>query len=269
MEPYGKRHATSPVENMAKKEKAKALGPIFEADQETIVRIELETINGKPFLGQTTDDEILYIWVRVFNRQKDELYGISSTKTLTRNVRATFKLKKPIKLTDLYASGSFSYEKFVDENNKDVITGRIVGYGAMKPAEIGDLVKVTVRLGWVEPAGVLQWMKQFGIIASKTSDYQTNPATGLKTDVFETELVLKHHISEYLPIYGQKAQVFYPGIPRVCNRCYKAGHLRRDCQNTKKDWVQYIVELLDNGLSPELIGSWSKAVNLWREANKK
>jgi hypothetical protein len=171
------------------------------------------------------------------------------------------------KLTDLFISGTFAYEKILDDGSKDVITGKIIGYGAAKPAELGDLVKVFVKTNFkVEPSGVLNWLRLYGITSHY--EFQTSSITGLKSDIFEVELILKVHIPEYLPMYGQKVQIYYPGIPRVCNRCYVDGHLRRDCQNQKKDWVAFIAEQLENGLNPELIGSWSKAVESWKKSKK-
>jgi hypothetical protein len=65
-----------------------------------LVKIELETINGKPYLSQISGDELLYIWVKVFNKKLEDLFGITSTKTLTRNVRATYKLNEAVKLKE-------------------------------------------------------------------------------------------------------------------------------------------------------------------------
>jgi hypothetical protein len=272
MASYGKRLATSPRENMAKNvRKNSQTSPAtasHESDLNTVVKIELLTLNGKPYLGQVTDDELVYIWVTVLNRKREELFGVTSTKTLMRNVRATYKLVTPTPLEDLFESGDFAYEKYLDDGSQEKVTGKILGFGASKAAEIGDLVKVLVRTNFlVEPSGVLNWLKLYGVPTSTKGGFQTNATTGLKNDVFEVELILKHHIPEYLPMYGQKVQVFYPGIPRTCNRCFKVGHLRRDCQNIKKDWVQYIVELLDGGLNLELIGSWKNAVKRWKDAN--
>ncbi len=260
-----KRPATSPKENMAKK------NPVtenYEADPDSLVKIELETLNGKPFYGQVTDDELMYIWIEVLKRTKAELFGTSSTKTLTRNVRAIYKLNKPAKLKDMFQSERFGYEKYLDDGSVEAITGKILGFNAIKAAEIGDLVKVSIKTNFnTEPGGILKWLKLYGATTSH-HDYVVNPATGLKSDVFEAELVLHRHIPEYLPIFGQKAQVFYPGMPRMCNRCYVPGHLRRDCNNVKKDWVAYIVGLLADGLDPSLIGSWKNAVTRWKNANQ-
>jgi hypothetical protein len=272
MASYGKRPATSPKENMAKNirktSQSSLAGSSHESDLNTVVKLELLTLNGKPYLGQITDDELVYIWVKVLNRKREELFGITSTKTLTRNIRATYKLVSPTPLEELFESGLFTYEKFLDDGSRDVITGKILGYGAGKPAEIGDVVKISVKTNFlVEPTGVLNWLKLYGVPTLKKGDFQTNATTGFKNDIYEVEIVLKHHIPEYLPMYGQKVQVSYPGIPRTCNRCFKVGHLRRECQNIKKEWVQYIVELLDSGLNLELIGSWKNAVKRWKDAN--
>jgi hypothetical protein len=97
---YGKRQATSPKENMSKKQPVTKC----EADPDTLVKIELETINGKPFFGQASGDELMYIWCQVFKRNKEELFGTTSSRSLTMNVRATYKLKEPTKLANIYPS---------------------------------------------------------------------------------------------------------------------------------------------------------------------
>ncbi len=239
-----------------------------EADPDTIVTIQLDTINGKPYFGQISDNEILYIWTEVFKRGKEELFGTTSTKTLTRNVRVTFKLLAPVKIGEFHDGPLFKYEKLLDDGSSDEITGRIIGYGASKPAEIGEMTRLTVTTKFkVEASGIQNWLKHYGTITSQKG-FIVNPNTGLKTDVFETEILLKRHIPEYLPMYGQKCQINYPGIPRMCNRCYTVGHLRRDCQNKKRDWVEYIVALVfDNAFDVELIGTWKNAIDRWEHAN--
>jgi DNA (cytosine-5)-methyltransferase 1 len=68
---------------------------------------------------------------------------------------------------------------------------------------------------------------------------------------------------------GQKVTVGYPGIAKVCNRCYLSGHLRRDCNNQKRDWVVFIIDLVESlELNPQLVGTWKNAIQRWRDANK-
>jgi hypothetical protein len=232
-----------------------------------LVKIEFDTINGKPYFGHVTDEELLYIWVQVFKRDKDELFGITSTKALTRKIRATFKLKSPVKLKEVYPTATFAYIKYLVDDETEEITGRILGYDAIKPAELGELTKVTVKTNFgVEGTGVLAWLTLYGI-PTANHGFLINPKSGLASDVYEAEIILKSHIEEFLPMYGQKVTVNYPGIPRMCNRCYLVGHMRRDCNNLKKEWVQFIIELVEGGVHPELIGNWSAAIKRYNNAN--
>jgi hypothetical protein len=262
-----KRPATSPKENMSKKQ-AQASHAKHETDPETIVKIELETYNEKPFFGQVSDEEILYIWVTVFGRKREELFGTTSTKSLTRNTRITYKLNAPIKVQEFAGGPNFRYEKVLDNGTVEVITGKILGYGLGKPAEIGELTKVTVKTNFgVEASGVINWLKLFGTLQPQFG-FVVNPNTGLKSDVLEAEITLKKHIPEFLPIHGQKCLVSYPGIPRLCNRCYGIGHMRRECNNIKRDWIEYVKDFVDGGIKIDYIGSWLKAIERWENANK-
>jgi len=119
----------------------------------------------------------------------------------------------------------------------------------------------------VEASGVINWLKLYGTVQPQFG-FTINPNTGLKTDVLETEIVLKRHVEEYLPIHGQKCLVSYPGIPRQCNRCYKVGHMRRECNNIKREWIEYVKDLVEGGVAVEYIGSWSKAIERHENANQ-
>ncbi len=146
-----------------------------------------------------------------------------------------------------------------------MISGKILGYGIAKPAEFGEPTTITVKTNFgVEAAGILNWLKLYGTVAPH---HQFRPSkAGVRSDIFETEIALRKHVEEYLPMYGQKVVVSYPGIPRMCNRCYIVGHIRRDCQNKKKDWIEFVNDLVTAGLDVELIGSWKKALDRWLSA---
>ncbi len=205
----------------------------------------------------------------LLNRTSEELFGITSSKTLTRNVRAIYKLKNSIKLIDLNkgAGPTFTYQKTLDDGSSEVVTGKILGYGALKPLEFGEVGKITVKTNFgVEAAGIYSWLRLYGTVAPQ-GEFTINKATGLRTDVFETEIALKRHVEEYLPMFGQKVQVKYAGIPPMCNRCYKSGHLRRECNNRKVDWIEYVNNFLENGVKIDLIGSWKNALSRWKNAN--
>jgi hypothetical protein len=278
---HGKRAYSSPKENMSKRivdkpTPQKQVTPqappqVHETAPEKLVKIELLTLNDKPYLGQVSEDELIYIWTRVLNKKIEDLFGVTSSRTLNRNIRATFKLKAPIKIQDAFDGPDFAYEKFLDDGSSERITGKILGFNNAKAVEIGELTKITVKtnLG-VEASGVLNWLKLYGTVTtSGHHDFRVSETSGLRTDVFEAEIVLKKHVEEYLPMYGQKTQVYYPGIPRMCNRCYTSGHLRRECGNQKKDWIAHVRDLVrENKIDKELIGTWSAAIARWKSANR-
>jgi hypothetical protein len=239
-----------------------------ETDPDLLVKIELLTINDKPFFGQATDDELIYIWSKIFKRDFCELYGVTSSKSLTRNVRATYKLKVPTKLHNIVSGANFRYEKYLDDGAVEVITGRVIGHGAVKAAELGEPTKITVKTNFgVEASGVIDWLRIFGEVAP-TGDFTINKNTGLKTDTYKTQIVLRKHVPEYLPIFSQKAVVQYAGIPKMCNRCYLIGHMRCDCNNRKRDWIAYVNSLIEEeGIDVKLVGTWTAAISRWKNAN--
>jgi hypothetical protein len=203
----GKRSATSPRENISKKppsqlqletplkeiipkKSSTSTQPQHETELKRLVKIEFETLNGKPFYSQVTNDELLHVWVSVFKRSLNDLFGVTSMKTLTRHVRATYRLKAPMNLSELDGP-NFSYENFLDDGAKEKTTGQILGFGAAKPAELGDVTIITVKTNsGVEASGVLNWLKLYGTLAPH-SGFRTSKTSGLKTAIFETEIALR------------------------------------------------------------------------------
>jgi len=265
-----KRPAISPKINMPKKSVTvtqSSQRSKFETSLDLVVKIELISINDKPYYGQISDDELMYIWVQVFKRSKDELFGAIGTKSLNRLVRATYKLRNPTKLRDITKTEEFSYEKFLDEGRIEVVRGRFLGFNSQKPVEIGQKAIITVKTNFgVEADGVTNWLQLYGTVYSQS--FVKNETTGLMTDIIEAEMVLKAHIPEYLPIYGQKCLVNYPGIPKLCNKCYTFDHFRRECRNKEREWIEYVIQLTtDQKISHELKGTWKNAIQRWEKAN--
>lgn len=259
-----KRQPNSPMESTNKKP---SYNP-FETSKDKVVKIELSTINGKPYYGQVSDEELLFIWVSVFKKSRDLLFGVKSSKSMTRNVRATFKLAAPIKLNEEFPSENFSYENYLDDGATEKVVGKVLGL--IKTADIGQSTKITVATNFdVEPPGVINWLSRYGAVSSKYSIVK-NEETGLFTDIFETEIILSRHVHEFLPMYGQKTTISYPGIPKVCNKCYVAGHMRRECGNPERTWIEFVIDLINKeGIEPDMVGSWAAAITRYQNANAK
>ncbi len=203
----------------------------------SVFRFEVTEINDSNFYGMLSDEEILFIWVKILGRSKDELFGMSFNRSLTRNFRVTFKLNENVLPSTIFHEPNFEFHRPKHNSEKeddfDVLHCRILNFDAVKPAGLGQLTRITVKTNdfSVPPTKILEWLAKFGSV-SANHEYVKN-SVGVRTDVLETEIALRKHIPEFLPIDSRKLLVAYPGIPKVCNHCYQVGHLKRSCKNPK------------------------------------
>jgi hypothetical protein len=228
----------------------------------SVVRFDVISINeNNKFYGSLTEAEILFVWEKVLGRSKDEIFGMTYNRSLTRNFRVTFKLNANLPPSSVYPEPSFVYFRpkpgSTDEEEVDALLCKFVNYDAVKPAELGQLTRITVKTnGFSVPAPqILQWLGKYGSV-SANHEYEKN-SVGLRTDVLETEIVLREHVPEFLPISGRKLLVSYPGIPKTCNHCYQTGHLKRDCKNKRLSWVDRVREMRASGkFTDDMFGGW-------------
>ena len=51
--------------------------------------------------------------------------------------------------------------------------------------------------------------------------------------------------------------------------CFETGHFKRECRNTRKEWLDYVDGfMLDTKLPDEYFGNWSRMVGDWRAKNQ-
>ncbi len=229
----------------------------------SLIKFEVVAINEATFYGSLSELEIIYIWEKVLGRSRDEIFAMSYSRSLTRNFKVTIKLTTNLDASSIYPeSNTFVFHRrkpnAVSEDDFDVLTCKFVGYTSVKPAEIGQLTRVTVKTNdfAVEPSEIVAWLAKFGSVSNVVGDFEKN-SLGIRTDVFETEILLLKHIPEYLPIAGRKLIVAYPGIPRACNNCYMLGHMKRNCKQKKKSWLERVAELRASGnYEDSMFGGW-------------
>jgi hypothetical protein len=195
---------------------------------------------------------------KILDQSQNDIFAMSYNRSLTRNFKVTIKLTSVADASDLYPETHFEYQRKKSSENEDeyyIISCRFINYLNVKPAELGQLTRVTVKTNdfQVSPDEIVPWLAKFGSV-SKTFDFERN-SLGIRTDIFETEILLKKHIPEYLPIAGRKLLVSYPGIPKACNNCYNTGHMKRNCKEKKRKWVHRVAELRASGdFEDELFG---------------
>jgi hypothetical protein len=226
----------------------------------SLVKFEVATINDANFYGTLAEVKILYIWEKVLGRSCEEIFAMSYSRSLTRNFRVTFKLTTSIEVSSIYPEPTFEFRRAkpgASNEEFDTLTCKFLGYNTVKPAEIGQLTRITVKTNdfSVAPELIISWLAKFGSV-SAIHNFEKN-SLGIRTDIFETETVLRKHVPEYLPIGGRKLLVSYPGIPRICNNCYEPGHVKRACRSKGIEWVQKVREMRDSGeFTDEMFGGW-------------
>jgi hypothetical protein len=234
--------------------------PPPEDTEGSLFKFEVIGMNNKTYYGSLAECEIILIWEKVLGRSREEIFAMSYNRSLTRNFRVTFKLNQPILPADVYPEPTFTYirKSSPTSESEDVFQCKIIGYTNVKPVEIGQLTRVTAKTNdfSVTPEEIVAWLSKFGSVSVNHQDYERN-SMGLRSDVFETEIVLARHIPEYLPIAGRKIQINYPGIPRACNNCFQTGHMKRNCKSKKVGWIHRVNQLYKSGeFEDSLFGGW-------------
>jgi len=263
----GKRVANSPAEripppkkviNMPPKKPTASIDPQVDG-----TRIIFETfgINDKEFFGVLTEEEILYIWEKVLGRSAEDIFGMSYKRSMNRYFRVTVVLNGQLSIQDFFPAPTFVYRRrHVDaktDDDYDSIHCRLIGYDRVEPVKLGQLARVTVSTCdfTVAPADIVKWLAKFGSVS--TNYCYVKNSIGLRTDTIETEIHLQKHVPEFLPVAGKKVQVAYPGIPKACIKCYRLGHMKRNCKQPKMEWIDRVNELRKTGdFEDSLFGSW-------------
>jgi hypothetical protein len=150
----------------------------------------------------------------------------------------------------------------------DFYQGKILGLYA-EEASISEVVTVCVSRTALEfsDGQISRWLSPYGSIEGRFN-YQSDKYS-YKTDEIEVELCLKKHIPEYLPMFGRKIRIYYLGMKKQCNNCLGLGHLKSDCEEDKRDWFNFIEELIDSGdFDEDLFGDWPATIERKRAALK-
>jgi hypothetical protein len=95
-----------------------------------------------------------------------------------------------------------------------------------------------------------------------TSRYQIDE-DGIGNTDFTIDAVLRKHIPDTLPIRGKRIRVSYPGIPALCNRCWRLGHAQFECkQPHKTNWLELVADFYgdEKHVSEDMLGTWTDAL---------
>jgi hypothetical protein len=140
-----------------------------------------------------------------------------------------------------------------------------------------------IRWVTIEGSGYIQtdkiikdWLHKFGeflteyeeepqsVIDADPEDGEEGEKT-LGTSRFKVKMRIVEHIPQYLPMNGRKVKIYYKGIEKLCLNCYEPGHLKAECENERKSWLEYTARYIkeNKDFEPELFGRWIHVVRKW------
>lgn len=227
-----------------------------------IVHLEITHCNGEKFWGLLPDSVMRKIWTHTFRRPMKEIETHNFKQIKNHCLKINFELKVPTKLSEICPTPefNFSYETL---GKRQLMFGKIRDYSTLvRTPKIGDTVVVTVlrTVSEVKADQIKSWLEHFGTLIDK--HYYDQDSEGNKTGNFHVKLQLKHYIPEFLPIFGLKARIYFPGMIKQCTKCYRIGHLQRACTKEKIQWIDFVERLLDTGIYPKSIfGSWIEVID--------
>ena len=167
------------------------------------------------------------------------------------------------------------------ENGTACFTGKIRGLrrkGPLRPtADGGGNVRwVTVEnCQWAfEEKEMTEWLGKYGTLMNQISEKQHQFADSedngepLRTGHLSVKMEILKPIPQFLPIRGRKIRIYYRGIVRMCVNCYEEGHIKANCKNERKTWLEYVDQfVIGSGFDKEMFGNWIRILQL--EKNQK
>lgn len=228
---------------------------IHEPLNDNLIQLEIYKLDDRKFAQKLHDEEAKLIWATL-GRTRLELKSVGQRVLGGRCLRITYCLKTQIPASCVNRTPDFQIT--IDWSGRSkTLTGKILNFNLVEPAKQGEPTKVIVIDAYPELSfnKINNWIEKFGDIVEDLS-VQTDK-DGVEVGSAECKIVIKHHLPEYLPMYGLKVRIFYNGQPRQCTQCYKLGHVKKECVYGKIGWPEYISKLKQTGAYNEpMFGSW-------------
>jgi hypothetical protein len=240
--------------------------------------IKANTINGNPFRGTFTSDEIrIGIFVNILGFEKDLLHGY---KTEWRNGAQTLylKMKQQSNIDDLWECEKFTFIREIKRGagvTEDRIECNILGIRKRpgmqeefdKQEETGKRwVKIEGAEYKLEKKEMVDWLCTWGDPLSDLKedlhedtvdpDSDSEP---LRTGVYSLKMKLKELPTQHIPMCGRRVRLYYKGIAKKCGKCF--GDPKTNvCHQERIPWVNYVRDIKeDHPEVPEsFYGRWTR-----------
>ena len=235
----------------------------------TMIEVDVLTKDGEPFTRNMSEREAYeQIYRKSLKLPKANLSAIQ--RAWRGHPFFCFRTKEPVNIDELPASFSYKVMEACGDGEEEEVKIKCSIRG------VGDRGGPQVR--WVKIEGtslnikeeeIKKWLSIYGELLTEIEeeeirfsdeDDSDGSEVQLGTGKFSVKMKITTDIPQYLPMFGHKAKMYYRGIKKTCTNCYQGGHYRKDCQEKKVDWIDYVSAFINQNESipEEMFGRWYK-----------
>jgi hypothetical protein len=249
--------------------------------------VDVLEIDGQKFMGSLTRKEMSSsIYTKALGLRPENLHGFVPGYRGHPTIKYRLKEKINVDL-DLQGKSLFTFERVEKVGSETLVhTFKCEIAGIREPVDTSDgnlEARRKSRYTWIKVEGaeyelpkeeIVAWLQKFGnpvseLTEDKERDSSDSDDNEYYNGIYSIKMDLQTKPPQFLPISGKKIKIYYKGIAKRCVRCLETGHLKKDCTSARKDWMEYVSDLMfDTGFDLIMLGDAKKYLEKWRLENK-
>jgi hypothetical protein len=248
--------------------------------------VDVLEIDGQKFMGSLTRKEMSScIYTKALGLRPENLHGFVPGYRGHPTIKYRLKDKINIDL-DLQGKSAFTFERTEKVGSEMLIHTlkcEIAGIRELADVSEGNRETRKSRYTWIKVEGaeyelpkdeIVAWLGKFGnpvteLTEDKERDSSDSDENEYFNGIYSIKMDLQMKPPQFLPISGKKIRIYYKGIEKRCVKCFGTGHLKRDCTSDRKNWMEYVSDLMfETGFDLEMLGDAKKYLEKWRLENK-
>jgi hypothetical protein len=248
--------------------------------------VDVLELDGQKFMGSLTRKEMSSsIYTKAVGLRPENLHGFVPGYRGHPTIKYRLKEKINIDL-DLQGKSVFTFERVVKTGSEmltQTLKCEIAGIRELANISEGNREVRKSRYTWIKVEGaeyelpkeeIVAWLQKFGnpvseLTEDKERDSSDSDDNEYYNGIYSIKMDLQTKPPQFLPISGKKIKIYYKGIEKRCVKCLKTGHLKKDCTSPKKNWMEYVLDLMfETGFDLIMLGDAKKYLEKWRLENE-
>jgi hypothetical protein len=248
--------------------------------------VDVLELDGQKFMGSLTRKEMFSsIYTKALDLRPENLHGFVPGYRGHPTIKYRLKEKINIDL-DLQGKSVFTFERVVKTGSEmltQTLKCEIAGIRELANISEGNREVRKSRYTWIKVEGaeyelpkeeIVAWLQKFGnpvseLTEDKERDSSDSDDNEYYNGIYSIKMDLQTKPPQFLPISGKKIKIYYKGIEKRCVKCLETGHLKKDCTSPKKNWMEYVSDLMfETGFDLIMLGDAKKYLEKWRLENE-